>query len=67
MNAEIDQLFSVAEVCRLTSYEKSTVYDRIKTGRLKAFRLDGQIQIRRADLEGYLAAASKPLSHASAA
>ena len=35
-NNELDRYFSIAEACRVLGWERSTVYSRVKTGRLKA-------------------------------
>jgi excisionase family DNA binding protein len=38
---EIERFFSIAETCPILGCERSTVYSRIKKGRLKAVRIDG--------------------------
>jgi excisionase family DNA binding protein len=45
-------------VGRILGFEKSTVYDRIKNGRLGAVRLDGAIRVPRSELVKYIAAAT---------
>jgi excisionase family DNA binding protein len=45
---EPDRFFSIAEACRILGWERSTVYSRIKAGRLKAIRLNmAVIRLRR--------------------
>jgi excisionase family DNA binding protein len=60
-NDELDRYFSIAEACRVLGWERSTVYSRVKAGRLKAIRLDGSVKIPRSELVRYIASAT-PLS-----
>jgi excisionase family DNA binding protein len=57
-NNELDRYFSIAEACRILGWERSTVYARVKTGRLKAIRLDGSVKIPRSELVRYIASAT---------
>jgi excisionase family DNA binding protein len=60
-NDELDRYFSIAEAWRVLGWERSTVYSRVKAGRLKAIRLDGSVKIPRSELVRYIASAT-PLS-----
>jgi excisionase family DNA binding protein len=53
----IEVLFTLPEASRLLGFERSTVFDRIKNGRLKAVRLDGRVRIPRSEVVRYLATA----------
>jgi excisionase family DNA binding protein len=64
MSDEIERFFSVSEAGRILGCERSTIYDRIKTGRLKAVRLDGTKRIPRSELVRLIATAV-PLTVAS--
>jgi excisionase family DNA binding protein len=55
---ELERYFSIAEACRILGWERSTVYARVKAGRLKAIRLDGSVKIPRSELAKYLATAT---------
>jgi excisionase family DNA binding protein len=57
-NDELERHFSISEACRILGYERSTVYSRIKAGRLAAVRLDGSFKIPRRELAKYLATAT---------
>ena len=57
-NDQLEPLFSIPQVGRILGFEKSTVYDRIKNGRLGAVRLDGAIRVPRSELVKYIAAAT---------
>jgi excisionase family DNA binding protein len=57
-NDELDRFFSIAEACRILGWERSTVYARVKSGRLRAFRLDGSVKIPRSELVRYIASAT---------
>jgi excisionase family DNA binding protein len=46
---EIERFFSIAETCRILGCQRSTVYSRIKEGRLKAVRIDGSKRIPRSE------------------
>jgi excisionase family DNA binding protein len=54
---EIEMFFSIAEVCRILGCERTTVYSRIKAGRLKAVRIDGSKRIPRSELLRVISAA----------
>jgi excisionase family DNA binding protein len=51
---EIEQFFSISEVARILGYEKSTIFSRVKEGRIKAVELDGQKRITRSELLRYI-------------
>jgi excisionase family DNA binding protein len=53
----IEHFFSIAEVARILGYEKSTIYNRIKAGRLKAVRIDGSKRIPRSEVLRHISAA----------
>jgi excisionase family DNA binding protein len=57
----IEVLFTLPEASRLLGFERSTVFDRIKNGRLKAVKLDGRVRIPRSEVIRYLAQAT-PIS-----
>ena len=57
-NDELDRYFSIAEAGRVLGWERSTVYSRVKQGRLKAIRLDGSVKIPRSELLRYIASAT---------
>jgi excisionase family DNA binding protein len=61
LNDKLDRYFSIAEACRILGWERSTVYSRVKQGRLKGIRLDGSVKIPRSELIKYIASAS-PIS-----
>jgi excisionase family DNA binding protein len=48
------QFFSIAEVARILGYEKSTIYSRVKEGRIKAVHFDGTKRIPRTQLLRYV-------------
>ena len=54
----IEVLFTLPEASRLLGFERSTVFDRIKNGRLKAVKLDGRVRIPRSEVVRYLAQAT---------
>lgn len=58
---EIEQLFNLGEVARILGFERSTVYSRIKQGRLKAVEIDGSKRVPRSELLRYLGQA-KPVT-----
>jgi excisionase family DNA binding protein len=58
---ELEPYFSIPEACRVLGFERTTLFARIKSGRLRAVRLDGRIKIPRSELAKYLASA-QPLS-----
>jgi excisionase family DNA binding protein len=53
----IQHFFSIAEVARILGYEKSTIYARVKEGRIKAVRIDGSKRIPRSELLRIISAA----------
>jgi excisionase family DNA binding protein len=53
----IEHFFSIAEVARILGYEKSTIYNRVKEGRIKAVQLDGTRRITRSEVLRYISAA----------
>jgi excisionase family DNA binding protein len=55
---DIEMLFTIPEASRLLGFERSTVFDRIKNGRLKAVKLDGRVRIPRSEVVRYLAQAT---------
>ena len=55
---DIELLFTIPEASRLLGFERSTVFDRIKNGRLKAVKLDGRVRIPRSEVVRYLAQAT---------
>jgi excisionase family DNA binding protein len=61
MHDDIEMLFSLPEASRLLGFERTTLFARIKAGRLKAVRLDGRVRIPRSEVVRYLAQAT-PLS-----
>ena len=61
---DIEVLFTLPEASRLLGFERSTVFDRIKNGRLKAVKLDGRIRIPRSEVVRYLSQAT-PVTVAS--
>jgi excisionase family DNA binding protein len=63
-DTELQKLFSIPEVCRILGFERSTLYSRIRAGRLAAVRLDGRVRIPRDEVQKYLAQAT-PISVAS--
>jgi excisionase family DNA binding protein len=54
---EIERFFSIADTCRILGCERSTVYARIKQGRLRAVRIDGSKRIPRSELLRIISAA----------
>jgi excisionase family DNA binding protein len=54
---EIERFFSVPEAARILGFERSTIYSRIKEGRLKAVRIDGSKRIARSELVRLISAA----------
>jgi excisionase family DNA binding protein len=60
-NDELDRFFSITEAARILGWERSTIYARVKAGRLRGIRLDGSVKIPRSELLRYIAAAT-PLS-----
>jgi excisionase family DNA binding protein len=46
----IEMLFTLPEASRLLGFQRSTVFDRIKNGRLKAVKLDGRVRIPRSEV-----------------
>ncbi|HZZ22023.1 MAG TPA: helix-turn-helix domain-containing protein [Roseiarcus sp.] len=56
---EIQSYFTIPEVCRILGFERSTVYDRVREGRLAAVRLDGRYRIPRDEIQRYLATATR--------
>lgn len=57
-NDDLERYFSIAETSRILGFERSTVYARIKAGRLKAVRFDGAVRIPRSELHRYLSTAT---------
>jgi excisionase family DNA binding protein len=57
----VEVLLTLPEASRLLGFERSTVFDRIKNGRLKAVKLDGRVRIPRSEVVRYLAQAT-PIS-----
>jgi excisionase family DNA binding protein len=57
-DTELQKLFSIPETCRILGFERSTLYSRIKAGRLAAVRLDGRVRIPRDEVQKYLAQAT---------
>jgi excisionase family DNA binding protein len=55
---ELDRFFTIPEVCKILGFERSTVYDRVKQGRLAAVRLDGRVRIPREEVKRYLSTAT---------
>ena len=55
---DIEMLFTIPEASRPLGFERSTVFDRIKNGRLKAVKLDGRVRIPRSEVVRYLAQAT---------
>ena len=54
---EFEKFYSVNDLCRLLGYERSTIYSRIKAGRIDAVRLDGALRVPASSLEKYVATA----------
>jgi excisionase family DNA binding protein len=56
------ELFSVPQVARILACSRPTVYNRIRSGELAAFRIGSAAhshwRVRRGDLEAFLAAAN---------
>lgn len=61
---EFEKFYSVNDVCRLLGYERSTIYARIKSGRIAAVRLDGAVRVPASSLEKYLATAQPVMATA---
>jgi excisionase family DNA binding protein len=57
----IEHFFSISEAARVLGYEKSTLYARVKAGRIKTVQLDGAKRISRSELLRYINAA-QPVS-----
>jgi excisionase family DNA binding protein len=58
---ELEPFFSIPEACRVLGFERTTLFNRIKAGRLNAVKHDGRVKIPRSELARYLATAT-PLS-----
>jgi excisionase family DNA binding protein len=58
------QFFSLAEVARILGYEKSTIYDRCKNGRIRTVRIDGGPRISREELLRYIGEAKPAVREA---
>jgi excisionase family DNA binding protein len=58
MNDDLERFFSIAEASRILGFERSTLYSRIKTGRLQAVKLDGAPKIPRSEIKRYLSTAT---------
>ena len=58
---DLERYFSISEAGRILGYERSTIYSRIKHGRLRAVRIDGTVRVPRSELARILATAT-PLS-----
>jgi excisionase family DNA binding protein len=53
----IEHFFSISEAARVLGYEKSTIYSRVKAGRIKTVQIDGAKRIPRSELLRYINAA----------
>ena len=54
---DIEQLYSLPEAGRILGFEKSTMYARVKAGRIRAVELDGAKRIPRSELLRYIRSA----------
>jgi excisionase family DNA binding protein len=50
----LEQYFSIAETARILGYEKSTIYGRVKAGRIQTVLVDGAKRITRSELLRYV-------------
>ena len=56
---ELEPYFSIREACRVLGFERTTLFSRIKEGRLRAVKLaDGRVKVPRSELARYLAQAT---------
>lgn len=51
--------YSIPEVCKSTSLGRTTVFNHIKSGRLRATRIGGRTVIPAAELQRFIAGDSK--------
>ena len=58
---DIEPLYSLPEAGRILGFEKSTMYSRVRAGRIKAIELDGMKRIPRSELLRYIRSA-RPVS-----
>jgi excisionase family DNA binding protein len=57
-----ERYFSLAEVARILGYERSTIYSRVRDGRIKTVRVDGAKRITRSELLRYVGAGAQPVA-----
>jgi excisionase family DNA binding protein len=55
-----ERYFSLAEMARILGYERSTIYSRVRAGRIKTVRVDGAKRVTRSELLRYVGAAVQP-------
>lgn len=55
---DFERLYGIAEVARILGIDRSTAYDRINSGRLKAVELDGMKKVSRTAIQQYLSRAT---------
>ena len=54
----LEPYFSILEACRVLGFKPTTLFSRIKEGRLRAVKLDGRVRVPRSELARYLAQAT---------
>jgi excisionase family DNA binding protein len=59
--SDFDRMHSLDEFCDLIGCKKTKVYDLIKSGKLRAFKIDGTTRIYRSEIDRFIAASARPL------
>jgi excisionase family DNA binding protein len=55
-----ERYYSLAEVARILGFEKSTIYSRVKEGRIRTIPIDGAKRVSRSELVRYIGVATRP-------
>jgi excisionase family DNA binding protein len=58
---DFDRMHSLDEFCDLIGCKKTKVYDLIKSGKLRAFKMGGATRIYRSEIDRFIAASARPL------
>jgi excisionase family DNA binding protein len=59
--SDFDRTHSLDDFCDLIGCRKTKVYELIKSGKLRAFKMGGTTRIYRSEIDRFLAANAKPI------
>jgi excisionase family DNA binding protein len=59
---DFDRMHSLDEFCTLIGCKKTKVYDLIKSGKLRAYKMGATTRIYRSEIDRFIAANAKPMA-----